>query len=112
MVGRPQARPNYGFIKQLDMFEKCGYAPSSSHPQYRSWKRRHVQDINNYLNHIVDTVTIVPDKLLMTRFVKTPVYYIAYLSNFVVATPSSPALPPRVLLVNFRTTPSKPSLFF
>lgn len=63
---RPQARPNYGFIKQLDIFEKCGYAPSSSHPQYRSWKRRHVQDINNYLNHIVDTVTIIPDKLLMT----------------------------------------------
>ncbi|KAF8806013.1 phosphatases II [Phlegmacium glaucopus] len=63
---RPQAHPNYGFIKQLDIFEKCGYEPSSSHPQYRSWKRRHVQDVNNYLNHLVDTVAIIPDKLLMT----------------------------------------------
>ena len=66
MAGRPQAQPNYGFIKQLDVFEKCGYEPSSSHPQYRSWKRRHVQDVNNYLNHLVDTVAIVPEKLLMT----------------------------------------------
>jgi len=63
---RPQAQPNYGFTKQLDIFEKCGYEPSLSHPQYRSWKRRHVQDVNNYLNHLVDTVAIVPDKLLMT----------------------------------------------
>jgi len=63
---RPQVHPNYGFIKQLDVFEKCGYEPSSSHPQYRSWKRRHVQDVNNYLNHIVDTVAIIPNKLLMT----------------------------------------------
>lgn len=68
-AGRPQAQPNYGFTKQLDIFEKCGYEPSLSHPQYRSWKRRHVQDVNNYLNHLVDTVAIVPDKLLMTRFV-------------------------------------------
>jgi len=63
---RPQAQPNYGFTKQLDIFEKCGYDPSLSHPQYRSWKRRHVQDVNNYLNHLIDTVAIVPDKLLMT----------------------------------------------
>jgi len=63
---RPQAQPNYGFTKQLDIFEKCGYEPSLSHPQYRSWKRRHVQDVNNYFNHLVDTVAIVPDKLLMT----------------------------------------------
>jgi dual specificity phosphatase 12 len=69
MAGRPQAQPNYGFTKQLDIFEKCGYEPLLSHPQYRSWKRRHVQDVNNYLNHLVDTVAIVPDKLLMTRFV-------------------------------------------
>jgi len=63
---RPQAHPNYGFIKQLDIFAKCGYELSPSHPQYRSWKRRHVQDVNNYLNHIVDTAIIIPDKLLMT----------------------------------------------
>lgn len=70
MAGRPQAHPNYGFIKQLDIFENCGYEPSPSHPQYRSWKRRHIQDINIYLNHLADTVAIIPDKLLMTRYVE------------------------------------------
>jgi dual specificity phosphatase 12 len=69
MPGRPQAQPNYGFTKQLDIFEKCGYEPLISHPHYRSWKRRHVQDVNNYFNHLIDTVAIVPDKLLLTRFV-------------------------------------------
>lgn len=63
---RPQAQPNYGFTKQLDIFEKCGYEPLISHPHYRSWKRRHVQDVNNYFNHLIDTVAIVPDKLLLT----------------------------------------------
>ena len=56
------------------MFEKCGYEPTSSHPQYRSWKRRHVQDINNYLSHLVDTVAIIPNKLLMARFVFAFIY--------------------------------------
>ena len=72
MAGRPQANPNYGFIKQLDIFEKCGYEPSPSHSLYRSWKRRHVQDINSYLSHLIDTVAIIPDKLLMARFVSKP----------------------------------------
>ena len=87
VLGRPQAQPNYGFIKQLDIFENCGYEPSLSHPQYRSWKRRHVQDVNNYLNHLVDTVAIVPDKLLMTRFVFEPITHLfcIFLKNSLVS---------------------------
>ena len=82
VAGRQQAHPNYGFIKQLDIFAKCGYEPSPSHPQYRSWKRRHVQDVSNYLNHIVDTAIIIPDKLLMTRFVSHQLF-VSYLTTFV-----------------------------
>jgi len=96
MAGRPQAHPNYGFIKQLDIFGKCGCEPSSSHPQYRSWRRRHVQDVNNYLNHLVDTVAIIPGKLLMTRFVEKHHLSIPYLSlswytPFFLATPCVPS---------------------
>ena len=83
MAGRPQAQPNYGFIKQLDVFEKCGFEPSLSHPQYRSWKRRHVQDVNNYFSHLVDTVAIVPDKLLMTRFRVQLIYLFYFCIYFV-----------------------------
>jgi hypothetical protein len=102
MAGRPQAQPNYGFIKQLDIFEKCGYEPSLSHPQYRSWKRRHVQDVNNYFSHLVDTVAIVPDKLLMTRFVRVLKTHSCVFSIY-------PRLPS--FLVIFQTTPRKPNLF-
>lgn len=64
---RPQAHPNYGFIKQLDVFWKCNFEPSFSHPAYRSWKRRNKQDVTHYLNHAADTVSIIEDKLLLTR---------------------------------------------
>lgn len=108
MVGRPQVHPNYGFIKQLDVFEKCGYEPSSLHPQYRSWKRRHVQDVNNYLNHLVDTVAIIPDKLLMTRFVGPPIILDPFPSSLIRL--YYPLFHP-TFLVNFQTIPSRPSSF-
>ncbi|TFK33194.1 protein-tyrosine phosphatase-like protein [Crucibulum laeve] len=63
---RPQVHPNYGFIKQLSTFAKCDYQPCLSHPAYRSWKRIQKQDVTNFLNKIVDTVSIIPDKLLLT----------------------------------------------
>ncbi|KJA17715.1 hypothetical protein HYPSUDRAFT_1004786 [Hypholoma sublateritium FD-334 SS-4] len=63
---RPQVHLNYGFIKQLDVFAKCEFQPSVSHPVYISWKRRHIQDATRYLNYMADTVSIIPDKLLLT----------------------------------------------
>ncbi|KAF8887245.1 protein-tyrosine phosphatase-like protein [Gymnopilus junonius] len=63
---RPQAHPNYGFVKQLDVFWQCNFEPSPSHPAYRSWKRRHEQDVTYYLSHAADTVEIIKDKMLMT----------------------------------------------
>ncbi|TFK23533.1 phosphatases II [Coprinopsis marcescibilis] len=66
---RPQVHPNYGFIKQLESFEKCKYGPTPVHPAYRSWKRKHVQDVTCYLNRLEDIAAIVPDRLmLMSEF--------------------------------------------
>ncbi|KDR84422.1 hypothetical protein GALMADRAFT_237283 [Galerina marginata CBS 339.88] len=63
---RPQVHPNYGFIKQLHTFEKCNFEAFANNPLYRSWKRRHEQDVTYFLNHMSDTVSVVPDKLLLS----------------------------------------------
>ncbi|KAF9477830.1 phosphatases II [Pholiota conissans] len=65
-AARPQVHPNYGFIKQLEVFAKCNFEPFPAHPQYRSWMRRHRQDVTQYLNHMADIVDIVPEKLYLT----------------------------------------------
>ncbi|KAH6908151.1 protein-tyrosine phosphatase-like protein [Coprinopsis sp. MPI-PUGE-AT-0042] len=62
---RPQIQPNYGFIKQLEAFEKCNYTSKTSHPAYRRWKRLNVQDVTNYLNRLDDVATIIPERLLL-----------------------------------------------
>ncbi|KAK7035938.1 phosphatases II [Favolaschia claudopus] len=61
---RPQVQPNYGFLKQLEAFSQCGYAPSVDHPAYIAWKKRQRQDVTNFLNHLFD-VTVVPDALYL-----------------------------------------------
>ncbi|KIK00530.1 hypothetical protein K443DRAFT_679103 [Laccaria amethystina LaAM-08-1] len=63
---RPQVHPNYGFIKQLDVFAKCNYDPNPTNSAYRSWQRRREQDVTCFLNHMADTVSIIPDKLLLS----------------------------------------------
>jgi len=63
---RPQIHPNYGFIKQLKVFEETGYRPSSTNPIYVSWKRRQAQDVTSYLNAVHDTISIIPDKLYIS----------------------------------------------
>ncbi|KAJ7778816.1 protein-tyrosine phosphatase-like protein [Mycena maculata] len=63
---RPRVQPNYGFLKQLDTFLECGYAPTPTHPAYIKWKRRHQQDCTNFLNQLIDTVVIIPDELLLS----------------------------------------------
>ncbi|CAK5279122.1 unnamed protein product [Mycena citricolor] len=71
---RPQVQPNYGFRKQLDTFADCQYSPSASHPAYLSWKRKHKQDVTNFLNQIVDTVTMVPNALFLNSDLPTEPY--------------------------------------
>ncbi|VDC06150.1 unnamed protein product [Peniophora sp. CBMAI 1063] len=64
---RPQIFPNYGFVKQLHVFAACNYAPASTHPAYRSWKRRQKQDVTQFLNLCHDTVLIVPGLYLNSK---------------------------------------------
>ncbi|KAG7447822.1 phosphatases II [Guyanagaster necrorhizus] len=63
---RPCAHPNYGFIKQLDVFADCAYAPSPSHPTYISWKRRQHQNVTAFLNRMIDTTPIIPDQVFLS----------------------------------------------
>lgn len=51
------------------MFMKCSFEPTLDNPVYRSWRRRHKQDVTAFLNHIDNTVSIIPDKLLLCRCV-------------------------------------------
>ncbi|KAJ6457060.1 protein-tyrosine phosphatase-like protein [Mycena vitilis] len=63
---RPRIQPNYGFVKQLETFLECGYAPSATHPAYISWKRKQKQDVTTFLNYLSDCTAIIPDTLLLT----------------------------------------------
>ena len=66
---RPRIRPNYGFLRQLDVFAECDYAPSPEVPAYLSWKRRHKQEMTAFLSKIVDTTGIIPDQLYLSECV-------------------------------------------
>ncbi|KAH9002279.1 protein-tyrosine phosphatase-like protein [Lactarius hatsudake] len=63
---RPQVQPNYGFIKELHVFEACNYELSPTNPTYRAWKRRHRQDVTSFLNSLSDTTCIIPEKLSLS----------------------------------------------
>ncbi|RDB20040.1 hypothetical protein Hypma_013100 [Hypsizygus marmoreus] len=63
---RSQVHPNYGFIKQLETFAECRYNPSSTNPVYIKWKRQQERNVTQYLNRMVDTAAIVPNKLLLS----------------------------------------------
>ncbi|KAJ7145003.1 protein-tyrosine phosphatase-like protein [Mycena crocata] len=63
---RPRVQPNYGFVKQLDTFLECGYAPTTTHPAYIAWKRKQKQDVTNFLNQLIDTTVIIPDTLFLS----------------------------------------------
>jgi dual specificity phosphatase 12 len=80
---RPQIQPNYGFIKTLHAFEACHYSVSSTDTTYRTWKRRHRQDVTCFLNSLSDTTVIIPEKLsLSSDFPSDPeraTYLVSYL---------------------------------
>ncbi|KAF8520946.1 protein-tyrosine phosphatase-like protein, partial [Hysterangium stoloniferum] len=41
---RQVARPNYGFLEQLEVWQACDFAPSVTHPAYTAWKRKHDEE--------------------------------------------------------------------
>ncbi|KAH9977614.1 protein-tyrosine phosphatase-like protein [Lactifluus volemus] len=44
----------------------CNYTVSPMDPTYRTWKRRHRQDVTSFLNSLSDTTTIIPEKLSLS----------------------------------------------
>ncbi len=70
ITARPQIQPNYGFMKTLHAFEACHYSVSSTESTYRTWKRRHRQDVTCFLNSLSDTTVIIPEKLSLSRKAK------------------------------------------
>ncbi|KAJ7611747.1 protein-tyrosine phosphatase-like protein [Roridomyces roridus] len=100
---RPCVQPNYGFLKQLETFEQCGYAPAATHPAYISWKRRQKQDVTNFLNRLFDTAPIVPRALFLSSvFPSEPDQAEVILAEFEithvlsVSPAEAPTLPPYV----------------
>ncbi|KAK7043808.1 hypothetical protein VNI00_008420 [Paramarasmius palmivorus] len=67
---RPCVLPNYGFLKQLDVFAECGYHPSNESPAYISWKRKQQQHVTQFLNQMVDTTPIIPEQLFLSRYIR------------------------------------------
>jgi len=65
--GRPQIRPNYGFIKQLQAFATFSCNPTPNTAAYTSWKRRHRMDVTNYLNKLNNTIPVIQNNLYVTR---------------------------------------------
>ncbi|KAF9463677.1 protein-tyrosine phosphatase-like protein [Collybia nuda] len=63
---RPQVHPNYGFIKQLEIFAECHYEVSPDNPEYTQWKRQRQRIVTKFLNSMVDTTSIIPDQLLLS----------------------------------------------
>lgn len=63
---RPQIHPNYGFIKQLEVFADCNYEPSPSQLAYTKWKRHQRRNVTQFLNSMIDTTEIIHDQLLLS----------------------------------------------
>ncbi|KAF8581263.1 phosphatases II [Ramaria rubella] len=55
---RPVARPNYGFMEQLDVWKACSFLPSVLHPAYSAWKRKHDEE-----NGLMPTSNSEPTRL-------------------------------------------------
>lgn len=65
-IARPSVMPNYGFLKQLDVFAECDYCPSRENHSYISWKRIQEQHVTRFLTQMIDTTPIIPEQLLLS----------------------------------------------
>lgn len=63
---RPQVHPNYGFVKQLEIFAECDYNPTPTNPIYCKWKLHRRKLVTQFLNQMIDTTPILSNKLLLS----------------------------------------------
>ncbi|KAJ6624897.1 hypothetical protein B0H10DRAFT_1942857 [Mycena sp. CBHHK59/15] len=57
---RRRSRPNYNFIRQLQVFSECEYNPCPTIPQYIAWKEKQEFDNTNVLR-VIDGMPIIPE---------------------------------------------------
>ncbi|KAJ7876284.1 protein-tyrosine phosphatase-like protein [Mycena leptocephala] len=62
---RPRARPNYSFIRQLQVFFECNYDITPTAPPYIAWKEQHNFDKTNSLR-VIDGMPILPGQLFLS----------------------------------------------
>ncbi|GJJ10627.1 hypothetical protein Clacol_004854 [Clathrus columnatus] len=63
---RPVARPNFGFIEQLDIWQACNYNPTVTHPVYAAWKRKHDDEHGLLLSNASEPIRLA-DKLYIVE---------------------------------------------
>ncbi|KAJ7102951.1 protein-tyrosine phosphatase-like protein [Mycena crocata] len=62
---RPRSRPNYNFIRQLQVFFESNCDPSPSAPLYIAWRKRQEFDETHSLR-VIDGLTIIPNRLFLS----------------------------------------------
>ncbi|KAE9399878.1 phosphatases II [Gymnopus androsaceus JB14] len=69
---RPIARPNPGFLKQLDAWSSCGYTIDVSSPAYQAWKEIRERDITHWIiaEQGVELVEVVRHQLFLNTYFK------------------------------------------
>ncbi|KAJ7626310.1 protein-tyrosine phosphatase-like protein [Mycena polygramma] len=62
---RPKSRPNYSFIRQLQVFSECNYDIGPSSPAYITWRKRQIFDAKHSLR-VIDGMPILADQLFLS----------------------------------------------
>ncbi|KAF7356962.1 Sialidase domain-containing protein [Mycena venus] len=62
---RPKSRPNYNFIRQLQVFSECNCNVGPTSPPYIAWKERQNFDKDNSLR-VIDGMSVLPDQLFLS----------------------------------------------
>ncbi|KAH8830564.1 protein-tyrosine phosphatase-like protein [Flagelloscypha sp. PMI_526] len=64
---RPQAYPNHGFRKQLDVFAACDYSPSPNNSQYTQWLQEREDSVTDFMQTVCEECSVVvPNHLFLS----------------------------------------------
>ncbi|KAJ6561145.1 protein-tyrosine phosphatase-like protein [Mycena vulgaris] len=77
---RPQSRPNYNFIRQLQVFADCNYDMSPAAIPYIAWRKRQDFDETNSLR-VIDAMSITDRLFLSFDFPSNKVHATALLEH-------------------------------
>ena len=61
--------PNEGFMRQLRVFELCGYAPTENHPAYIAWKNVHDEAVAKSQVKFINLTPVVDNTIHISRYI-------------------------------------------